>query len=93
MFHSPPPTDVGSPNPPLLEPSVLAATRSLSPIKWDLLIHSPSGPNIFTSTLSCNHPIRGSTFSLAHHPLSGSDTICNDPKDFPSNLPLRIFNS
>ena len=46
-------------------------------------------------------PFRGSTFSLTHRPVSGSDTIWNSPKPtasrycplwvFPFELPLKVF--
>ena len=40
-------------------------------------------PSILAGTPPSVHPLRDSVFSLAHHPMSGSDTICNS-----SNSPL-----
>ena len=52
-------------------PSVFAATRSF-------LQSNPSlGPRVLTGTPSHVYPLRGTASSLAHNPMSGSDTICN----------------
>ena len=57
----------------------------LQPI-WNLPIHPLLGQrprwDSFPSLInvgSHNPPLRGPTCSLTHHPVSGSDTICNSP--------------
>ena len=82
------PTDVGSHNPPPLEPNVLASTRSLLQSMWDSPIHPPSGPNVLAGTPLCVHSFPGSASLLAHLPISGSDTICNNPSS-----PLAILST
>ena len=39
----------------------------------------PLGPSVLTGTPPCVYPLRGTARRLAHCPVSGSDTICNDP--------------
>ena len=67
-------TDVGSHNPPPSEPSVLTGALSSLPSMWDPPIQftPPSRPIIHV------HPLRVSASSLAHCPVSGSNTIYNN---------------
>ena len=75
MFRSPPqPTwdlTIHSPS----RPSVLVGTRSLLQSKWDPPNPPPLSPNVLAGTPPRVHPLRGSTSSLAHRPMSSSDTI------------------
>ena len=56
----------------------------------------PSGTSVLTGTPPRVYPLRGTTSSLAHCLMSGSDTICNSP-DPPLayivlfRLPLKVF--
>ena len=56
----------------------------------------PSGPSILTGTPPRVYPLRGTTSSLSHRSVSGSDTICNGPS-LPLadivifRLPLKVF--
>ena len=60
-------------------PSVLASTRSLLQSMWDPPIQPPSEPSILGGTPPRVHPLQVSASSLAHRPVSDSDTICNSP--------------
>ena len=91
----PSPIDVGPPNPPLSGPSILvgtppcvhppsglnllADTHSLLQSMWDSPIHPFQGIASLLAHHLMSTPLRGSTSSLAHRPMSGIDTICNGP--------------
>ena len=75
------PTNVGSHNPP---PPLQGPTSSLAHVLSPINVGPPpnpppSGANILTDTLPRVTPFQGTSSSLAHRPVSGSDTICNDP--------------
>ena len=98
------PTDVGYHNLPPLGPSVPTGTRSFLQSMWDpYQIHPPSGPAFLLAHRLVSTPLRGTTSSLAHHPVSGSDSICNGPSPplvdivlfrlSLSSFPLRFFKT
>ena len=79
-------------------PSVFAGTRSLLQSMWDPPIHPPLDPSVLAGTPPCVHPLRGSTSSLAHRPMSGSCTICNSLSPPLADivlfgLPLKVFKT
>ena len=85
LFSSP--TNVRHHNPPPFGASVLADTLSFLPSMWDRpQIHPPLGPSILTGTSPRVYPLWGIARRLAYRPMSGSDTICNDP-----DLPLAVM--
>ena len=50
--------------------------HSLPQLMWYLTIHPPtSRPSVLVGTPPLVHPLRDSTFSLAHRPMSSSDAI------------------
>ena len=55
-------------------------------------IHPPLEPNILTGTQSYVHPLWGSTSSLTHRPVSGSDIICNSPSSLLTDIVLFEFS-
>ncbi|KAG7020717.1 WD repeat-containing protein DWA2, partial [Cucurbita argyrosperma subsp. argyrosperma] len=74
------PTNVGYHNPPLFRAQRPRWLLFLSPID----VRPPPNPppsesNILTGTPSCVYPLRGIVSSLAHCPMSISDTICDGP--------------
>ena len=70
------PTNIRSHNPPHFGAHVLAGTRSLFQFMWEPSIPTPFGVQLLADTLPVT-PLRGSASSLAHRPVSDSDTICN----------------
>ena len=48
----------------------------------------PLGPNVLTGTPPRVNPLRGTARRLAHRPMSGSNTICNDPNPPLANIVL-----
>ena len=72
------PTNVGSHNPPPSGLSVLVGTHSLFQSTWEPPIHLPSGTSVLFGTPPRVHPLPGLVSSLAHRPVSGSDTISNN---------------
>ena len=94
---------MGSHNPP-----PFAAQRSRwhsvpSPIDVGPPNHPLQGPVSLLAHRLVSTPLRGSDSSLAHHPVSSSDTICNKPKPtsskycpfwaFPFGLPFNVFKT
>ena len=76
-FHTQPNQCEISQSTPLSGPSVLASTRSFLQSMWDPhQIHPLRSQRPYWHTASCL-PLRGTTSSLAHCPVFGSDTICN----------------
>ena len=74
-------------------PSVLAVTLSFLQSTWDRpQIHPPLGPSILTSTPHVSTLLRGTARRLAHQPVSGSDTICNDPNSPSRYCPFWAFS-
>ena len=79
--------------------SVFAGTRSFLHSMWDPhQIHPPSGPSVLTGTPLRVYPLQGTASSLAHCPVSGSETICNGPSPPLADivlfgLPLKVFNT
>ena len=51
-------------------------------------IAQSSGPSVLTGTPPRVYPLRGTTSSLAHCLVSGSDTICNGPGPLLANIVL-----
>ena len=99
LFSSP--TNVGHHNLPPSGASVLVGTLSFLQSMWDRpQIYRPLGPSVLTDTPPRVYPLRRTARRLAHRPVSGSDTICNDSdppladivlfglslSDFPSRL-------
>ena len=41
---------------------------------------TPFGTSILPGTPPCVYPLRGTARRMTHHPVSGSNTICNDPE-------------
>ena len=79
-------------------PNVLASTRSPSPIDVGHPNPPPSGPSVLAGTPSHIHPFWGSASSLAHHPVSSFDTICNSSSPPLANivlfgLSLKVFKT
>ena len=64
-----------------------ASTCSLLQSRWDLPIHPLWSPASLLAHRLVSSPLRGLASSLAHHPVSGSDIICNSASANPS-LPL-----
>ncbi|KAG7016605.1 putative RNA helicase SDE3 [Cucurbita argyrosperma subsp. argyrosperma] len=77
LFFSP--TNVGYHNPPPSASNVLAGTLSFLQSMWDCLKSTPFGASVLTGTPPRVYPLRGIARRLTHHPVFGSDTICNDP--------------
>ena len=72
--------DVRSHNSPPLGPSILTGTHSLLQLMWDPPIHPPfQGPTSLLAHRLVSTPLRRSSSSQAHHPMSSSDIICNSP--------------
>ena len=103
-FHTPikdisfsSPNDVGSHNPPQFGAQRPHWHSFLSPIDVGPLPNPPpSRPSVLAGTLPHVHPLRGSASSLAYCPVSGSDTICNNPPlaDIVLfGLPLKVFKT
>ena len=51
----------------------------------------PSGPSVLTGTPPCVYPLRKIASSLAHRPMSGSDTIYNGPGPLLADIILFGF--
>ena len=69
-----------------LGPSVLANTCSFLQSMWTPTKSTPFGAQRpYWHTSSCL-PLWETASSLAHRPVSGSDTICNDPSPPPADI-------
>ena len=65
---------------------------------WNPRVHLPSRLRVLSGTPPHVHPLRGSTFLLAHRPISGSDTIYNSSNPPLANiillrLSLKVFKT
>ena len=80
-------------------PSVLAGTRSFLQSMWDPhQIHPLRGPTSLLAHHLVSTPLWGTASSLTHHPVSGSDTNCNDSGPQLADivlfgLPLKVFKT
>ena len=69
------PTNVGfSQSTPFRGPT---SSLTLVPFSYRWYVHPPSEPNILISTPPHIYPLWGTASSLAHNPVSGTDTISN----------------
>ena len=87
---------MGSHNPPFFGPSVLAGTRSLLQSMWNPQSTPFRGPASLLAHHLVSTLLWSSSSSLAHSPMSSSDTICNSPSPpladiVPFGLPLKVF--
>ena len=81
---------------PLSGPSILVDTCSLLQSMWDPPNPPPTESSVLAGTAPHVHPLRNSASSLAHRPVSGSNTIT--PFECPLwvfsfGLPLKVFKT
>ena len=87
------PIDEGSHNPPPFRAQGPRWHSFLSPIDVGPPSNPPpSGPNVPSGTPPCVYPLRGTTSSLAHRPVSNFDIICNSSGPLLADIVLFGFS-